>query len=268
MKGSDECNIQQIHKPLKSRAGADFQHKPYLLKPEQLATFQPIQMEQQMGRGLSAQQKQILAAGVAINARRNGGIPAPAEILIDHAAGVIENTIFGPRPRRRRRIMTAVTPEITEGFLLTAFAGFRRAPVDYGTALRWSETNHSRRVSLTRAAESLVKRELIARTWSPRDFFGPWNKENDRSRWSQEQLLAHAINESLPASTLEFWSRWRRYATAAYSLTAEAFSIVGDEWRSVDAAAMEQAFRHAEGYEEIERERRRRAERERTAPLS
>ena len=28
MKGSDECNIQQIHKPLKSRAGADFQHTP------------------------------------------------------------------------------------------------------------------------------------------------------------------------------------------------------------------------------------------------
>lgn len=221
-----------------------------------------------MGRGLSAQQKQILAAGVAINARRNNGVPAPAEILIDHAAGVIVQTPFGPMPRRRRRIMTAVTPEITEGFLLTAFAGFRRAPVDYGTALRWSETNHSRRVSITRAAESLVKRELIARTWSPRDFFGPWNKENDRSRWSQEQLLAHAINESLPASTLEFWSRWRRYATAAYSLTAEAFSIVGDDWRSMDAAAMEQAFRHAEGYEEIERERRRRADRERTAPLS
>jgi hypothetical protein len=214
-----------------------------------------------MGRGLSGQQLDILAAGVAINATRNGGTPAPATVLIDHAAGVVENTMLGPRPRRRRYVMTAAVPELSDGFVLVAFGGFRRAAVDYSSARRWVSIDHKRRVSLERAIKALASRQLIARTLSPKDFEGPWNREGDRSRWNDEQHLAARTYETLAEPIADFWGRWRRFSTPAYTLMPAAFDAVGDAWRRVDGAAMVAAFDHAEGLEwqRKNRERRRAA---------
>jgi hypothetical protein len=214
-----------------------------------------------MGRGLSDQQVNILAAGVAINAARNGGTPAPAIVLIDHAAGVVENTMFGPRPRRRRYVMTAAVPELSDGFVLVAFGGFRRAAVEYSSARRWVSIDHKKRVSLERAVKSLVARGLIARTPSPRHFEGPWNREGDRSRWNDEQHLAARTYETLAEPVADFWKRWRRFSTPAYTLLPVAFDAVGDAWRDVDGAAMVARFDHAEGLEwqRQNRERRRTA---------
>jgi hypothetical protein len=211
-----------------------------------------------MGRGLSRQQLDILAAGVAINATRNGGKPSPATVLIDHAAGVVENTMFGPRPRRRRYVMTAAVPELSDGFVLVAFGGFRRAAVDYSSARRWVSIDHKRRVSLERAIKAIASRQLIARTPSPHDFEGPWNREGDRSRWNDEQHLAAQTYETLAEPVAEFWKRWQRFSTPAYTLMPAAFDAVGDAWRSVDGAAMVAAFDHAEGLEWGREHRKRR----------
>lgn len=212
-----------------------------------------------MGRGLSAQQLEILAAAVAVNAARNGGEPSPVEVLVDLKAGVVENTMFGPRPRRRRRVMTASIPDMTEGFVLVALAGFRRPVVSgYSDYRKWIDGEHKRRVSLCRAMVSLESRQLIAYTPHPGDFRGAWNREDDRSKWTAEQLLAGETNDNLAGTVEEFWGRWRRYQTRGYTLTPEAFAAVGDRWKSADGTAMVAMFDHAEGLEYARQKRARR----------
>jgi hypothetical protein len=202
-----------------------------------------------MGRGLSQQQREILAAGVAINAARNGGAPQPAIVLIDEPAGVEVETMFGARTRRHRCVMTADTPELTDALVLVAFGGFVRAGVNYSDATRWYRGDHKKRVSLCRAIKALLRRDLIARAIEPRRVYWLRDARADRHGWSDDERLAAETHERLRADASRFWGRWSRYSTPAYTLLPQAFDAVGDSWRHVDASRLLKAFEHAEGFD-------------------
>jgi len=215
-----------------------------------------------MGRGLSDQQLNILAAGVAINAARNGGAPQPAVVLIDEPAGVKVQTMFGARTRRHHCVMTADTPELTDALVLVAFGGFVRAGVNYSDATRWHHGDHKKRVSLCRAIKALLRRDLIARAIEPRRVYWLRDTRADRRGWSDDERLAAETHESLRADAARFWGRWSRYSTPGYTLLPQAFNAVGDAWRQVDALRLLKAFEHAEGFDASrEWERRRDAAR-------
>ena len=85
-----------------------------------------------MGRGLSDQQRRILAAAVALNAHRNGGTPRAAELVIDRPAGAASpplvlsgGGVVELPPSRYRFVLSRSEVDIFDRFVLAAFAGFK-----------------------------------------------------------------------------------------------------------------------------------------------
>lgn len=91
-----------------------------------------------MGRGLSQQQRTILALGVAHGAARNDGMPQVQPLVFDVPAGTMRQTVFGERATRERRVLVSGRPELSEAFLLVALCGFRR---EQSRVCRWVEAS-------------------------------------------------------------------------------------------------------------------------------
>ena len=216
-----------------------------------------------MGRGLSEQQREILAIAAAINAYRNGGEPMLAEFEIDIVKGTkrppIPMQIGGPwnvGPTDWRYVAARSQVDLFDDLLLVAVGGFRpgqhenrrvgsyerRGPTDFQMrkrglvnsrthkvsscvrTIRWrwdpATVDHKRRVSINRAAESLLNRELLLFAPGPMYFcsvkeeYRPLCREIDRE-----------FDESGEMSR-------------GYYLTAAGLAAVGDRWQQLDAAEL------------------------------
>jgi hypothetical protein len=95
------------------------------LKEYHVITFQQL-AEGSMGRGLSEQQRAILAVGVAHNAARHGGEPQAQALFRDLPVGTELDGYPSTWHTRERAVMVAGWPELTEPFVLVALGGYRR----------------------------------------------------------------------------------------------------------------------------------------------
>ena len=218
-----------------------------------------------MGRGLSDQQRRILAVAAAINAHRNGGEPRLAEIELDVRKGTPRAAIpmpggfspLQPDPTNYRYVCARAEVDLIDDFLLVHLGGFRpgrretvwidavekRCPTPtadrregrlnrrtyvapgYQRTIRrrWDpETiNHKRRVSIARAAESLLARELLVFAPSP-GYFAGWGSPCDEAG----KRLAADIEQ-------DFKSR-PGSVSRGYYLTAEGLAAAGGRWQELD----------------------------------
>lgn len=216
-----------------------------------------------MGRGLSEQQREILAIAAAINAHRNGGEPQLAEFEIDVTKGTerppIAMPIGGPwnvGPTDWRYVAARSQVDLFDDLLLVAVGGFRpgqrenrwigsyvrKDPSNFRLrkrgierttthkvspctrTIRWrwdpATVDHKRRVSINRAAESLLNRELLLFAPGPMYFCSV--KEEYRP-------LCREIDREFDESG--------EISRGCY-LTAEGLAAVGDRWQHLDAAEL------------------------------
>jgi len=198
-----------------------------------------------MGRGLSEQQRDILAIAVAINAHRNGGEPRPAEIEVERRA---------PYHHYPHWVLARSEVDLFDNLLLVAVAGYRPggkewitvaggwkngptscsdrmagqvsaagayAVASYMRLVRysWDQSSicHKRRVSLDRAVRSLVDRELL--------LFAP-GVSSMRSCHDELRPLCREIEREFEQSGA---------VSRGYYLTAAGLAAAGDRWQQLDA---------------------------------
>lgn len=193
-----------------------------------------------MGRGLSDQQRRILAAAVAVNAHRNGGTPRAAELVIDR-----------PKTERSCRVALSVDcVDVFDEFVYVAIGGFRaggrelvvcrsRTLDESGRPLREDTVrrvdrkfdrdtaSQARRVSLYRAVGTLVRRGLLV--------IAPGARHFDRRPWdtglvTRDHVVAAdvATRFGLPQFPP------RADDTRGYYLTAAGIEATGDRWHELN----------------------------------
>lgn len=219
-----------------------------------------------MGRGLSKQQRDVLAFGVAVNAHRNNGTPRPATLLCD-ACAVNSGDWKWYHPGMRMALSDAM-PEVWRDSALFAVAGLvpdfepklvTRRPFTregwvhdgdgvtlgqievqtspyYDCEMTWKPDprNRSRQVSLGRAISSLATRGLLAFNngsgyWQGQELFDP-----ETSPGSPPNYFG------LPAHMIEWWEDDTRQHWG-YTVTPEAYELVGDSWQVFDADTVAEA---------------------------
>lgn len=196
-----------------------------------------------MGRGLSEQQRQVLAFGVAVNAQRNGGVPRPAvfqheawhvrgrfrmalaDALPDVWRDAVLYAVGGMRPldapqvvqrRAHERVYPALVPGVIDRTVNVCSSEY----VDPWFRWKPHPRNRSRQVSLMRAANALAVRGLLAFTCGPR----PW-------RWCMKTDGPCGLSDSIAT----YWDRWGPWG---WHVTREGFAVVGDAWRGMCPATV------------------------------
>ena len=196
-----------------------------------------------MGRGLSSQQRDILALAAAVNAARNAGEPRVATFAIDRP----------PTARSLRVVLSREDVDLFDELLYFVLGGFRpggqeviscrtrtiggktsrdfdvvtlrRIDRKYDTATM----SRSRRVSLYRATGTLLRRGLLVVAPGVDDFkIRSW--ERDRVVPTADHIRAAEIGR-------EFDDR-PGSVSRGYYLTAAGLAAVGDRWQELDVVEL------------------------------
>jgi len=194
-----------------------------------------------MGRGLSDQQRRILALAKAVNAAIRGGVPAPQSFAIEVRPGVVDVLPGQWRPAQKRRYVVplafaAETPDFCAGLALVELFGFRVERGDW--YWHWSryrpsrDERRKRHVSLGRALDSLVDRGLLVHAMDP----------SDAECFLPAEVVANLCDYRRARgdeSFGKFWSRqhgsgWVR----AYWLTPQGHDAAPETWSDYDAAEL------------------------------
>lgn len=197
-----------------------------------------------MGRGLSDQQRRILALAVAHNAARRAGNPRPEPLVLDRAAGYLS----GDGYRLALRVAAAPeVPDLTEQFVLAAMYGFKvsRSGRDHtGWFEHWQprSVRRGKRVSVRRALRSLVARGYLVDAW-PVTWMG--SVGCDAAECSRLDSLCGDWRKEETVN--RFWfGNCKAYGDAhlarAYWLLPAAFDEVGGRWWDVDSDELLEVF--------------------------
>lgn len=203
-----------------------------------------------MGRGLSDQQRRILALAVAHNAARRDGVPTPQTFTMDARPGYVDAD--GHRLACRVAYAPEI-PDITEQFVLATLYGFRvrRGWIDHSGFFNHyvpSTVKPGKRVSVRRALRSLVDRGYLVDAWC-----AGWMRSV--GYLEQDYKNAERIEHEKHGKTVEhFWHEgsWGAMAYArAYWLTPAAFEIVGNRWVDFFDEVDFEVFADASGVREV-----------------
>lgn len=198
-----------------------------------------------MGRGLSDQQRRILAVAVAHNAARRNGVPRPQLLVLDRLPGYLDSDGY----RLALRVAAAPeVPDLTEQFVLAAMYGFKvsRSGRDHtGWFEHWQpqSVRRGKRVSVRRALRSLVARGFLVDAWPAR-----WMSSVgcDAAECSRVNAVCGDIRKEQKCVNRFWFGNCKAYGDAhlarAYWLLPAAFDAAGDLWRHVDTDGLLELF--------------------------
>lgn len=197
-----------------------------------------------MGRGLSDQQRRILALAVADNAARRAGAPRPQVLVLDRRAGYLS----GDKYRLALRVAFAPEfPDLTEQFVLAALYGFKvsRAGRDHaGWMEHWQprSVRRGKQVSVRRALRSLVARGYLVDAWPAKWMQGLGFDAAECSRL--DAMGGGTCTDDCGFNA--FWFSGLHIGAArlarAYWLLPPAFEEVSERWRDVDSDGLLETF--------------------------
>lgn len=149
-----------------------------------------------MGRGLSNQQRRILAAAVALNAHRNGGTPRAAELVVDIARGTPRADVampggrapWKPPPTKCRYALAREQVDVFDDWLLVSLCGFRPGRRES----RWIQPVEKHCPTPTR--------DRKAGRLNPRTYVAPGYRRDIRWRWDPT-TVSHSRRVSTDRST-------------------------------------------------------------------
>lgn len=198
-----------------------------------------------MGRGLSTQQRDILTMAKAFNAANHGGTPAVVELADYVPAG----SVFPRQPCRMAVVDLGWAPTLPDyhdgyGFWLS---GFRSEWGEYGKRWKPSTVSKSRRVSLTRAVDSLLKRGLLIKAMYPKfalahcrvdgRLAGYGSQANAADLWGDVDTREEDFGGPLHT----FWYHLSD-SMPAYWLTQAGHDAANDAWRDLEPSAILDAY--------------------------
>lgn len=199
-----------------------------------------------MGRGLSTQQRAILALARAFNAATRDGVPAPQEFTYHVRPG----DTFPVQPDRIAVAEVAwapVVPDYHDNFGLWVLHGFRPSFQDTEEAwwnLEWKASTvcRSRKVSMARAVDGLLERGMLCHAMYPgfvSDSCTTDGVVNGYGRWEGAmRMLDRASVEEMASEPLrKFWTR-EYDSWPSYWLTVAGHDVVAGDTVSYDAAML------------------------------
>jgi len=203
-----------------------------------------------MGRGLSQQQRHILALARAFNAANRGGVPA----LQDFTYHVQPGDVFPRQPARMAAAplaWAAELPDYHDAFGLWVLHGFRSTWGVYEKKWDPRTTCRKRRVSMARAVDGLVERGMLCHAMHP--WFAVWHcaangvlhgwgsQENTTDVWSE---FDHTTMLELGHPLRRFWHH-RIDAWPAYWLTPAGHDVAATVVCEFDADGLVDAYHAA-----------------------
>ncbi len=215
-----------------------------------------------MGRGISPQQRTILAIAAAVNAGRRGGKPEQAVLEIDIAKG----TDLGPGvyagqrfTARTRSVLSVDPPDLFDNFLLVVIAEYR---VQNGSRTHIEPTMRveplGMREQRERKARGAPPREkkfhvvehtrYFRRRWDPSSVCHSKRVSVERAVkalaargllatcpslvWFRGERGGQAVMDAMPNETRKYWARVRK--STSYFITAAGIDATGDEYQHLD----------------------------------
>lgn len=198
-----------------------------------------------MGRGLSTQQRDILTMAKAFNAAIRGGTPAAVELADYVPAG----SVFPRQPERMAVVDLGWAPTLPDyhdgyGFWLS---GFRSEWGEYYKRWRPSTVSKSRRVSLTRAVDSLLKRGLLMEAMYPQFVLSHCRVDGRLAGYGSQANAADprahidAYEEESRGPLRTFW--YHQFdSLPAYWLTQTGHDAANDAWQDMEPSAILDAY--------------------------
>jgi hypothetical protein len=179
-----------------------------------------------MGRGLSTQQRAILALARAFNATQNGGVPDVVAFDFHIPAG--GQLAGGSKTAVAELAWAPRLPDYTQTFGLAVLDGFQR--------LRWHRCQwnpatvcRKRQMSMARAVAGLLERGMLCHAMDPSYVMANLLPDGDVLRgWGGKYPRG---GEQAPESLCRFWSERDR---PAYWLTAAGHDAAGAMWERHD----------------------------------
>jgi len=182
-----------------------------------------------MGRGLSCQQKRILALAVAHNAARREGVPKPETLVMYRDRGYLDGE--GYRTRVPIGFALAI-PDLTEQLVLASLYGFAVWPSYRHSGLfdHWCThtVRRGKRVSTRRAISSLIERGFLVQAWPVE-----WMPGLGFEQAACEQLQKLGGQDYGDGFNGFWWGEDVDQCgfARAFWLTPKSFELVGDLWR-------------------------------------
>jgi hypothetical protein len=183
-----------------------------------------------MGRGLSEQQRAILALARAFNATQNGGVPDVVAFDFHIPAG--GQLAGGSKTAVAELAWASRLPDYTQPFGLAVLAGFQRARRN---VCQWIPATvcRKRQMSMARAVDGLLARGMLCHAMDPSFVMGNVLPDGDVLRgWGNEYPLG---GDQATESLRRFWVERDR---PAYWLTAAGHDAAGPTWERHDADAI------------------------------
>lgn len=183
-----------------------------------------------MGRGLSEQQRAILALARAFNATQNGGVPdvvafdfhiPPGGQLAGGSKTAVAELAWAPR-----------LPDYTQPFGLAVLDGFKRHPCN---VCQWNPATvcRKRQMSMARAVVGLLDRGMLCHAMDPSFVMANvLPKDTVLRGWGGKYPCG---GDAAPEPLRRFWVERDR---PAYWLTAAGHDAAGPMWECHDAAAI------------------------------
>lgn len=198
-----------------------------------------------MGRGLSAQQRDILTMAKAFNAANHGGTPAVVELADYVPAGAVY-----PRQHLRMAVVdlgwAPTLPDYHDGYGFW-LSGFRSEWGEYGKRWKPSTVSKSRRVSLTRAVDSLLKRGLLMEAMYPGFVVSHCRVDGRLAGYGSQANAADpwaaidAYEEESRGPLRTFWYH-QSDSLPAYWLTQAGHDAANDAWQDMEPSAILDAY--------------------------
>lgn len=191
-----------------------------------------------MGRGLSEQQRQILGLARAFNATENGGAPVMATFDFHVHRG---DLFDGGKKRAYAELAWRPScPDYHEGFGLWVLCGFRSTWGAYNDKWHPATVCRKRRVSMSRAVDSLVRRGMLCHAMDPAFALHWFTDGTELKGYGKTGLfMGHrsfdwrSVAETAPETLQRFW-RHSHDAVPSYWLTEAGHEAAGDLWRRWD----------------------------------